>query len=128
MIMSQNDDNRQEDHQREFEGLWIPKEAWFDSSLSLLQKIILTQIYSLYGPDGCCASNQYLMHSCGVNERTLQRALRRLKEVSYIFIERTDGRKRFLRVNSIERKKKPLQKERLTKNQSQHGGMYHDRK
>ena len=49
---------------RDFKGIWIPKEIWLDERLNALDKIILAEINSLDGEDGCYASNQYLAEFC----------------------------------------------------------------
>ena len=45
---------------RDFRGIWIPKEIWLSKDLSTNEKILLAEIDSLGGSsDGCFASNQY---------------------------------------------------------------------
>ena len=45
---------------RKFEGIWIPKEVWFDKELKLIKKLFLIEINSLDKTErGCFASNNY---------------------------------------------------------------------
>ena len=50
---------------RDFKGVWIPREVWLDSRLSMLDKGILAEIDSLDMSDsGCFASNEHLADFC----------------------------------------------------------------
>lgn len=82
---------------RDFKGIWITKEIWCDSSLSLLEKCLFAEINSLDGQDGCYASNEYLCKFLNCKERNLQMALSALKTRGYISVESFDGRIRILR-------------------------------
>ena len=44
---------------RDFKGVWIPKEIWLDKQLTWMEKIVITEINSLDGDEGCFASNNY---------------------------------------------------------------------
>ena len=45
---------------REFRGIWIPKDIWLNKDLSTNEKVLLAEIDSLGGSsNGCFASNQY---------------------------------------------------------------------
>ena len=39
--------------ERDFKGVWIPREIWLSTKLSMLEKIILTEIDSLASENGC---------------------------------------------------------------------------
>lgn len=83
--------------ERDFKGVWIPKEVWLDERLSALDKIILVEIDSLdNGDKGCFASNQYLAEFCQCSERKVRDAISKLKKYNYIHVENFDGRKRFI--------------------------------
>ena len=46
---------------RDFKGVWIPKEIWLNTDLSIIEKVLLVEIDSLDNSDrGCFASNEYL--------------------------------------------------------------------
>ena len=55
---------------RKFEGIWIPKELWFDQNLTLQKKIFFIEINSLDNNDGCYASNEYFAKFFGLSNRT----------------------------------------------------------
>ena len=82
---------------RDFKGVWIPKEVWLDERLSALDKIILTEIDSLDGERGCYASNKRLADFCQCSESKISKSVSLLIELNYIYVESFDGRKRILR-------------------------------
>ena len=45
--------------ERDFKGVWIPKEIWLNKELTLQEKVMLVEIDSLDNEDGCFASNKY---------------------------------------------------------------------
>lgn len=93
--------------QRDFKGIWIPKEIWLDNRLNALDKIILLEIDSLDCEDsGCYASNEYLSNFCQCSERKVSEAISKLIKCEYIYVESFNGRVRIL-------------KSRLSKNERQ---------
>ena len=52
--------------QRDFKGIWIPKELWILKDLSLLEKVMLIEIDSLDNENGCYASNDYFADFFGL--------------------------------------------------------------
>lgn len=84
-----------ENMERDFKGIWIPKEIWLNNNLNAIDKILLAEIDSLdIGEDGCYASNEYLADFCGCNQKTISRSISKLKECGYIEIASFDGRHR----------------------------------
>lgn len=81
---------------REFKGVWFPKEVWLDKRLTALEKIILIEIDSLDGDDGCYASNEYLAKFCQCSQSKVSGAISKLKKLGYIRVKSFDGRKRIL--------------------------------
>ncbi len=45
--------------ERDFKWIWIPKEVWLDTWLSVMDKLFLVEIDSLDRSEGCFASNKY---------------------------------------------------------------------
>jgi len=45
--------------ERDFKGVWIPKEVWLDEKLTWMEKLLLVEIDSLDKEKGCFASNKY---------------------------------------------------------------------
>lgn len=84
---------------RDFKGIWIPKEIWLNRSLSYFEKILLAEIHSLDGEDGCFASNEYFCKFFEERERKIQDALAHLKSLGYIYQVSFDGRTRVLKTN-----------------------------
>lgn len=89
-------DNEKE-YQRDFKGIWIPKEVWLDERLNALDKIILAEIDSLDNEDGCYASNEQLASFCQCSIRNVTKSVSMLINYGYIYLENFDGRKRILR-------------------------------
>lgn len=53
---------------RDFKGIWIPKEIWLSTNLSVLEKVFLAEIDSLDGTEGCFASNDYFAEFFGLSK------------------------------------------------------------
>ena len=53
---------------RDFKGIWIPKEIWLNQELKLIEKIFLVEIDSLDNENGCFASNQYFANFFGISK------------------------------------------------------------
>lgn len=81
---------------RDFKGIWIPKEIWLDENLSIVEKAILAEIISLDNESGCFASNQYFAEFCHLTERTVSNAINNLIKGGYIYVKAFDGRHRIL--------------------------------
>ena len=73
---------------RDFRGIWIPKEIWLNKDLSTNEKILLAEIDSLGGlSDGCFASNQYLAEFFGLSKDRISKLISGLKNKGYITVE-----------------------------------------
>lgn len=94
--------------EREFKGVWIPKEIWLDTRLNMLDKGILTEIDSLDNEKGCTASNKYLSEFCQCSETKVSTAISKLIELEYIYVESFDGRTRVLKSRLSNFKKQTL--------------------
>jgi len=83
---------------RDFKGVWIPKEVYLDTRLTALEKIILVEIDSLdNGEDGCFASNEYLAEFCQCTKVKVSTAISKLIEFGYLDKAGFDGRRRILK-------------------------------
>lgn len=83
---------------RNFKGVWIPKEIYLDERLTALDKIILVEIDSLDDEQsGCFASNEYLADFCQCSKAKVTSAISKLVKYGYIQQTGFDGRKRILR-------------------------------
>ena len=83
---------------RDFKGVWIPKDIWLNTELNALDKIIYTEIDSLDNEDGCWASNLDLAEFCGCSESKISKTIAKLKNLGLITVENFDGRHRIMRV------------------------------
>ena len=81
---------------REFRGVWFPAEVWLDDRLTATEKIILLEIDSLDGPEGCYASNEYLAEFCQCSKNKVVEAVSKLKRLGYVKVASFDGRTRVL--------------------------------
>jgi hypothetical protein len=87
-----------ENNQRDFKGVWIPKEVWLDTRLSMIEKGILVEIDSLdFAESGCFASNKHLADFCQCSETKASLAVSKLIELGYVYVESFDGRQRVLK-------------------------------
>ena len=44
---------------RDFKGIWIPKEIWLNKEITIQEKVFIVEIDSLDNESGCFASNKY---------------------------------------------------------------------
>ena len=71
-----------EEQERDFKGVWIPKEIWLDKRLTPLDKMILVEIDSLdITNKGCFASNKYLAEFCQCTETKISTTISKLKKL-----------------------------------------------
>lgn len=82
---------------RDFKGVWIPKEIWLNTELTLLEKVILIEIDSLDNEDNCTAGNEYLANFCQCSERKISEAISKLVSLGFIEIISFNGRNRKLK-------------------------------
>jgi hypothetical protein len=83
---------------RDFKGVWIPKEIWLNENLTMLEKVIFVEIDSLDNEDHCIASNEYFANFCGCSESKVTKAITKLISLNMIEKVAFDGRHRKLRV------------------------------
>jgi hypothetical protein len=84
---------------RDFKGIWIPREIWLRSELKPLEKMLWSEIHSLFNRDqgGCYATNEYLANFLGVTERYVRGMLKRLKDFGFLVEVSFDGRQRVVK-------------------------------
>lgn len=93
---------------RDFKGVWIPKEIWLNKDLTILEMVIFVEIDSLDNEDNCTAGNEYFAEFCGCSESKVSKAIKKLQELNMIEIISFDGRHRKMRVvkNAMQSSKK----------------------
>ena len=79
---------------RDFKGIWIPREIWLRKDISIQEKSLWAEIHSLFDREkgGCYASNEYLCDFMDVKERQLQNMKANLKEKGMIVDVSNNGR------------------------------------
>jgi len=85
--------------QRDFKGVWIPRELYLNDDLNWTEKILLIEIDSLDNEKGCFASNKYFANFLSKSEVYISNCISKLKKEGYIYQESFDGRTRILRSN-----------------------------
>src|SRR5437899_9567720 len=75
---------------RDFKGVWIPKEIWCSPQLSLMEKVLFTEINSLDNEDGCYAKNQYFAKFFSVSERQIRTYIGSLRNKGLIAVSIKD--------------------------------------
>lgn len=83
---------------RDFKGVWIPKEIWLNHDLTLIEKVIFVEIDSLDNENNCTAGNEYFAEFCGCSESKVSKAIKRLQDLELIEVLSFDGRHRKIRV------------------------------
>lgn len=81
---------------RDFKGVWLPKEIYLNQDLSWTEKILLIEINSLENEEGCFASNEYLASFLMCSVKNIEAMLTKLRKLNLIFTKKFDGRNRFL--------------------------------
>lgn len=97
------------DFERDFKGVWIPKEIWLDERLNALEKVIFTEINSLDNGSGCFASNDYLAKFCQCSEWKVSNAVNKLIEYGYLKVLDFDGRRRILQSCLVKNTNQPCE-------------------
>ena len=70
--------------QREFKGVWIPREIWLCDDLSWTEKMLLVEIDSLAQNNECFATNDYFAKFFGLKKDTISKLVSSLKSKGYI--------------------------------------------
>ena len=73
--------------ERDFKGIWIPREIWLASELTLLEKIFLVEIDSLDNDQNCYASNAYFAEFFGISKGRCTQVIKSLEAKGFIQIQ-----------------------------------------
>ncbi len=84
---------------RDFKGIWIPREICLHPELSPLAMMVWANIHSLFCREkqGCYATNEYLASKFRVSESHISDTISNLKALGLIVEVSFNGRTRFLR-------------------------------
>lgn len=71
--------------ERDFKGVWIPREIWLDENLTWTEKILLVEIDSLSMLEkGCFATNEYFGSFFNLSKDRISKLITSLKKKGYI--------------------------------------------
>ena len=73
--------------ERDFKGVWIPKEIWLSREMTPTEKLIFTEIYSLDREFGCTAKNEHFQEFFGLSERQVRDYIKRLRDKGLIEVQ-----------------------------------------
>ena len=99
--------------QRDFKGIWIPREVWLSDELSLMEKVLFVEIHSLDNERGCFASNRYFAEFFGVSPRQIATYIGTLKEKGFVTVTIENQNERTVRVTGKYAYTNPEQMRRL---------------
>lgn len=71
---------------RDFKGVWIPKEIWLSTDLKVMEKLILVEIDSLDNEEGCFASNEHFSKFFSLSKNRCSELIKSLEQKGYIDI------------------------------------------
>lgn len=74
------------ENNRKFKGVWIPAEYWLDEDLTIMEVVLITEIDSLDGENGCFASNKHFADFLGVTAGRASQLIKNLSEKGYISV------------------------------------------
>jgi hypothetical protein len=73
--------------ERDFKGVWIPKEIWLNQDLGWSEKLLFVEIDSLAKNGQCFASNEYFGKFLGCHKKHISRLVSNLAETGLIRVE-----------------------------------------
>jgi len=84
---------------RDFKGIWIPKEIWLSKELTTQEKLFLVEIHSLDNNEGCFAGNGYFSEFFSISKTRVSLVIKSLIEKGFITstIIYKDGTKQILK-------------------------------
>ena len=84
---------------RDFKGIWIPKEIWLNKNLTTQEKLFLVEISSLDNKDGCYANNNYFANFFDISTTRVSIIINSLVQKGLITsqINVCEGNKRILK-------------------------------
>lgn len=73
--------------ERDFKGVWIPKEIWLAKDIGWSAKMLLVEIDSLVTNGECFASNEYLGQFFSLGKDRISKLISELRDKGYIEVE-----------------------------------------
>lgn len=91
--------------ERDFKGIWIPKEIWLYSDLTMQEKIFLVEIDSLDNNGECYAKNEHFANFFNLSKNRCSEIIKSLETKGYIVITYIkDGKQIIKRVIQVTNK------------------------
>ena len=87
----------EEKYQRDFKGVWIPKEIWLNRDLSVMEKLFLVEIDSLDNEQGCFASNKHFSDFFDISKGRCTQIIKSLEEKGLVSIKHEYEGKQIIR-------------------------------
>ena len=72
---------------RDFKGVWIPKEIWLNKDLTIMEKLFLVEIDSLDNDKGCFASNAHFAEFFGITKGRCTQIIKSLEKKGLVTIK-----------------------------------------
>ena len=82
--------------ERDFKGVWIPKEIWLSKELTLREKVLLVEIDSLYKNGSCFATNKYFAEFFDISRTRISEVISSLISKGFLKAEYTKAGRRTL--------------------------------
>lgn len=73
--------------ERDFKGVWIPKEVWLNEELGWTEKMLLVEIESLDKEQGCYAKNDHFAAFFGLSKDRISKLITSLNRKGYIEVK-----------------------------------------
>lgn len=97
--------------QREWDGIWIPKEIYLSKEVSHTSKMIFLEIHSFTSKGRqCFVSNEHLAEFVGISKRMVSKNISALIDAGWIELVSFDGQKRYLQSCYEEKFRTPMNK------------------
>lgn len=96
--------------ERDFKGIWIPREVWLSKELTMQEKLFLVEIDSLNNEKGCYAGNDYFADFFDLSKSRCSEIIKSLEkkgfiEINYIYKEGSkEIRARIIKVKNLSAK------------------------
>jgi len=97
--------------ERNFKGIWIPKEIWLNKKLTVMEKLFLVEIDSLDNEKGCYASNKHFSEFFDLSKNRCTEIIKKLELKGLLTIEivRKENQiiKRIIKIKGIRKTEQP---------------------
>lgn len=94
--------------ERDFKGVWIPRDIWLSKELTLREKVLLVEIDSLHKNGSCFATNKYFAEFFGLSRARISEVISSLIAKGFLQAEYTKAGRRTL-ITHMEKSDTPLQ-------------------